>query len=55
MPAPTPQTIRPFKHVKQPANDESLRQWLEIELTNIQNTLTDLLAAIRQLQTFTGV
>lgn len=55
MPTPTPQTIRPFKHIKQPISDESLRQWLDTELTNLQNTINDLIAAVKQLQTYTGV
>jgi hypothetical protein len=53
--ADTPQKIRPFNHQKQPSSPESLRQWLDTELVNIQNTLNDVIAAIKQLQTFTGV
>lgn len=38
--------IRRYKHIRQPADDQSLRQWLEVELANIQNTLNDIIAAL---------
>ena len=55
MTAPTPTAIRNFSHQQQPPSPESLQQWLNAELVNIQNTLSDLVAAVKQLQTFTGV
>jgi len=55
MTAPVAQTIRPYNHQRQPAIPESLKQWLDTELTNLQNTLKDITAAIMQLQTFTAV
>jgi hypothetical protein len=55
MTAPVPQAIRAFKHQKQPTDDASFRQWMEMEIQRIQNTLNDLIAAVKQLQTFTGV
>lgn len=46
----TAQVIRSFKHLRQPADDRSQRQWLENELLSLQNTLNDIVAAIKQLQ-----
>ena len=39
--------VRAYKHVKQPTDDNSMRQWLETELTNIQHTLNDIIAALK--------
>lgn len=38
--------VRRYKHVRQPSDDASLRQWLETELTAIKNTLDDIVAAL---------
>lgn len=39
--------VKPYRHIRQPADDKSLRQWLETELVNIQRTLNDIVAALK--------
>jgi hypothetical protein len=43
----TSKPVRPYKHIRQPTDDNSLRQWLETELANIQRTLNDILTTLK--------
>jgi hypothetical protein len=50
----TARTVKPYLKKPQPQDPESLKRYLDVELSAIQVTLSQLIEAVRQLQAAVG-